>query len=546
MNKKILVIEIGDRLTKVGVISRKKNVVQTHLVFHFTTPSGCVLDGFIMQPDLFAETLKQYIEQYKLQQIKDVIFTVRSSRIISRDVEVPYVPKNRLRSLIMANVDDYFPLDLSTYEVSYSVIGNEKEKGKTPTIHVLITVAPGDILKSYVELAEATNLELDSIDHSANSQFQLVKQLPLPGNVMYVAISPQQMLATFVTGGNFGAQRTFPVGGEEILESALAMGTMEERDSFAESIDLSYQQEWMDSKLSKEEMADASFRLVNGVTRSVEFFKNTQKVAVIETIVLLDSCAAIAGLKDLIQEAVSINTKVLLLHEVTGIESITKCEDVTGYASCLGALYDSLDMLPSSGKKAAREQKDLATKKVLSWVGTIVLCILPILIMFIYGVYQNVQENMRMQMLERQKEDLLYVQEIYDAYIQFEGYEVSMTNLENATLNSNSRLIDFLTELEIKMPENLLLLSANCSETSVAMDIEVTSMYESAVVISQFRTFESIESLVIGAISEVEGEEHDVVSFSITANYVGATEEEFSSTLEPETTTEVGAEGEVF
>ncbi len=116
-----------------------------------------------------------------------------------------------------------------------------------------------------------------------------------------------------------------------------------------------------------------------------------------------------------------------------------------------------------------------------------------------------------------------------------------MEILETASAGANNaQLTAFLEELEVKMPTEILALSASCDEVGVSMNIETTSMEAVALTLSQLRTFESIDSLSISAISEDTDDLGFVrVSFSLSCFY-----KPVPVPVEPGTTEVISEEGD--
>lgn len=78
------------------------------------------------------------------------------------------VKKNKIQSIIEANATDYFPIDVSKYMLSYSVIDVEAEK--TPNskeenkqYHLMVYAAPKAISAAYREFAENAGLTMAGI-----------------------------------------------------------------------------------------------------------------------------------------------------------------------------------------------------------------------------------------------------------------------------------------------------------------------------------------------------------------------------------------------
>ena len=56
-----------------------------------------------------------------------VIFTISSTRVASREVQIPNVKANKIEALVKTNANDYFPVDLTQYEIGHYLAGGLTE-----------------------------------------------------------------------------------------------------------------------------------------------------------------------------------------------------------------------------------------------------------------------------------------------------------------------------------------------------------------------------------------------------------------------------------
>ena len=73
----------------------------------------------IRDKDSFANALKEELRRHNIRE-KEVVFTLSSSKVVTREVLIPFVKDNKIRGIIDAQMRDYFPMDVSSYTVSYS------------------------------------------------------------------------------------------------------------------------------------------------------------------------------------------------------------------------------------------------------------------------------------------------------------------------------------------------------------------------------------------------------------------------------------------
>ena len=122
MAAKAITIEIGYSLTKICEVDYK---AKTHKIYKsFTVSNGAevINDGALTASPEYVEVLRRALATNHVK-AKQVVFTITSSKIASREVTIPYVKENRIADVVNANATDYFPVDLSKYQLAYTILG---------------------------------------------------------------------------------------------------------------------------------------------------------------------------------------------------------------------------------------------------------------------------------------------------------------------------------------------------------------------------------------------------------------------------------------
>ena len=163
MAGRVISIEIGYSLTRVCEMDYKAKSPKIYNSFTIPTMEGIVNDGALVLKPQYIEDLRKAIIDHKIK-AKQVVFSVSSAKIASREVTIPFVKENRIADVVKANAADYFPVDLSQYQLAYSIletIGTEKGNQQ---YKLLVLAAPSAMLDGYYELASALKLEVLGIE----------------------------------------------------------------------------------------------------------------------------------------------------------------------------------------------------------------------------------------------------------------------------------------------------------------------------------------------------------------------------------------------
>ena len=152
---KVLNIEVGDRVTKICVSEKNKKNYSISNSFLMQTPVGAVRDGQIIAIDVMALALREALVKNGVSGVKNVTFTLSSTKVASREVMLPPVKDNRIKDVVETNKSDYFPVDMSGYCIAHTLL-ERVESGDHPGCRVQVTAAPRPLLEGYAALAEAT------------------------------------------------------------------------------------------------------------------------------------------------------------------------------------------------------------------------------------------------------------------------------------------------------------------------------------------------------------------------------------------------------
>lgn len=509
MADKVLNIEIGDRLSKVCRTVKRGKGIQLESSFIFRTPDGAVTDGLINDTKALAEVLRAELARRGLATTKEVIFSLASGRIATREVTLPPVKDNRVQALVETNAADYFPVDMSGYKVAYTIL--ERLGGETPGLRVQVMAAPMSLTESYVALADACGLKIQYIDYSGNSQYQALRMLQSKGTVMYVNVSTSSTYCTFLTNGVLMLQRSFAFGGNDLV-SAYLSATGRENEAYLDALgELSRSGA---EPVSQDEAADMLERLVSSIVRSVNFFSSmrTAQSVGVEQIILIGACAHLAHLRDLVAENSGIRT--IYLDEFPGITKQDEdSTEISSYIACIGSAVAPVDFLPVGYKNRNRLGGKRVKKKSSSLSGGVVICAVCVvgsLLLCTIAALGYLSEQRKLQSMQSRINELAPAQLIYDTYVEYSDTVKGLQVIKDAAVDHNAQLESFFEELERKMPASIVILTASCTNEGVTMEVTVPSLNEAAVAVNQLRSFASIQVVSVGEVTE-QADESGVV-----------------------------------
>lgn len=513
MAGKNLSIEIGEQVTKVCCVTPHGKVGQLERDFLFLTPEGSVSDGVINDVEVLAEELKNQLARHGLGGMKDVTFVLSSGRIANREVTLPPVKDNRIQQIIEANASDYFPVDMSGYQVSYMLL--ERNGGENPGVRVVVIAAPTAMLETYAVLADKCGLRIAAMDYSGNSQYQLLRTIPKAGVTMYVNLDCANTVVSVLADGVMSLQRTFVYGGAGLVNAYLTSHTDE---NFLTALKLLRAKA---DAFTEEETAGILDRLIGSVERSCDYFSSTQTRSV-EQIVLMGSCSHLPHVADLIANSSGVAT--VLLDELPAAEKPAAWADnAEEYIACVGCQLSPVNLIPVSYQDRRKKRGLQVSGSSDSLRGGILICCVCVaaaLILCATAVLGYFSRQREIQSMQDRMNELSYAQTVYDTYVSYTAFADGLQVVSNTADGKNAHMVQFLEELERKMPASIVLLSATCDDTGVIMDVTVNTYEEAAVVISQMRTFASIDVVSVTSVSMQPSDTGaEKANFTISAFY---------------------------
>ena len=570
MAAKTLNIEVGKRLVKICVSEKKGKAYSVSESFSFPTPDGCVLDGQVVSEVAMGDKLMGELSNHDIK-ASEVVFSIASTKVATREVTMPTVKDDQVKAIVETNAAEYLPIDVSKYTMDAIVLERDEQE-----MRVLVIAVPNAMINSYIALADYTGLTITALDFSGNSQFQVLKGISGEGVNMFVSVDTDSTLVTFVEGGNLLLQRFLPVGGDEMIcrymgiksmednEYLTALGEVsetaedvgitvreskpveeetesgeavienhdddEEDDGAAEIEEEGYTpapvvrpQRYMDNDtgIRYPELDDSLTKIVGGIIRSVDFFlgsAHTDKQ--VEKIVIMGSCAHLMGLKKRLFESLGADT--YWLEEVKDLQKLANSiDDISIYIDCLGARVAPLDLLPKDyvSRTSSKKSGGLINKDNFGIVA-IIACAVIALGLTGYSVGMNLIKTNKDKELDEQIAQYQEAKQNYDDYIVYKAGDTDLQSFVDGYITNNAHVIEFLEELEMRMPADISIMTANFNNEGVSMNITVPGFDEAANVIRAFRSFNSVGEISCSGLTSTGGENSNgQVSFTITFEY---------------------------
>lgn len=555
MNNRVLSIEIGNSFTKICEIDYKVKKPKVYKVLTVETPEGVVVDGMLQPTQEYADHLVNALGTNGIR-TKRVIFTISSTRVASREVQIPNVKANKIEALVKTNANDYFPVDLTQYEIGHYLAGGLTEEGK---LRVMALAVPKALLNSYYQLAQMCGWEVECFDYSSNSLYQILRDEKSEKVTMMIKIDENSTIVTVLSAGKVLLQRTVAYGVQDAIETMIASGAYAVNDpmSAVERFqkktclnrvlhpgDKLWEENagrWEDEDAGNAEVTAARQKitsslepLIVGVSRVIDFYDSRNSDTPIERTYVTGLGGSFSGMSKLFTNCLERKVHTLSdMDDKIGMSKAIRSTRPAAYISCLGAVLAPVGLIDKSTQKAKGLTVVSGTNYTFVSVAVLVLGVILSIAMAVTSMtryFGTVAENVALQ---ARVEELQPAQAVYNEYLSAAAQYDKYKYLYEYTENPNENLVEFINELEQILPSSFWTNSFSSDLEGISMSVSVVGKEAAARTILNIRNMKSISDVQISNITDTQNElGESAVTFSITGTYadIHADTEETEST----------------
>lgn len=222
LSGRALVVQITEREIRIAQMTLGSDAISEQVIL--PTPPNAVEDGQLVGLDALHDAMEPVLRQGLFRRCRKVVFSLCSTQVISESVTVPAVKKQqRLGQMLLANMDEYFPIDPGEYQLSWESVGVEQREDAR-LLRVQLWAVPRAMLQRYYALANSMGLSVAAVDFCGHSHATAVDaDFALPkhakssadtddGVCLYINAESELLLLTFVHNGQVKLQRLLQRG----------------------------------------------------------------------------------------------------------------------------------------------------------------------------------------------------------------------------------------------------------------------------------------------------------------------------------------------
>lgn len=472
MANKVLSIYVGMDAIRIAEMQKSggnKAVVLTNAA-EIATPNNSVNDGYLVDITAISEAIRTAVFGRGFS-AKEVIFTITSKKIASKEVEIPYQKsRKKLQQLLQTNSGEYFPMsNAGDYSFAFSVLEDyQTETGRMTRISAV--AAPNDLVKCYYELAEELKYTVQSIDYFGNSVIQLLSMQMAEGRTdLVLQIEKDTTFVNVMRGKTLILQRSVPYGKNAVINAMMDVKKISEKDAKT----LLSNETLLDQHVTADEYAQTVQYLVNGIGRVVEYHRTKNKSDLLQGIKVFGEGSAIAGIERILER--ELGAPVEHFETLAGVaikgQAALTAEEVLRYLPNIGAVIAPIGLSVETSSSTSAGIGSETVFKVL--VGALIVATAAMggWVTYTAVTYHNVVEQK-----EQLEQDIAKIQDIEQIKVDYDNaiaeFDI-VSAFEQSTHSDNELLLKFILDLEKMMPTDTTI--NNLSAVDGDISFEVTS-----------------------------------------------------------------------
>lgn len=559
MAKKVISIETGIQWTKVALVDYRKKNPPVHEAFAFRTPEHAVEDGYIRDKDSLARALKEELVRRQIVE-KDVVFTLSSSKVVTREVVIPYVKDNKIKGIIDAQSRDYFPMDISGYTISYSKMDVVEDDGKKQ-LKLLLVAIPDNLLGNYVSFAQLAGLKAETFDYIGNGCIQLMCD-SFVDNAMIIQLEEQATVISILENKKLAFQRVTPYGygatisavvdhpilgiddEEKAFDFLLEHNVIFNKPSMPDNGDPAQQAiDQAQADEAYEDLAESLRYHLRIANTALDYYQNQVKKEFVGNVYLVGDGSRFAGIHKLFAQELPLPlqkidfAKIIDLRNQNGVNDQKKAgkkkhQDYTdpvleessslrqpraatpvGFLSVIGAAVHPLDAKPKEMQEADSKKNDLHTAYVLL-AGSLLISLLLILGSSVRQLIAHSEHRH----LTDQLEALAYVQQTYDESSSVQQEEQVYVAIDDATKTKNEYLLPLIEQLEAELPSAIKVTSMQTDDNLITLNMTADRKITVGQMLLNFQNVTLLTDPSIPSMSEQTDEESGSSEWTYTVN----------------------------
>lgn len=510
VNGRYISISVNNEYIKLCEASRSNKTTTVHKVVTISAPEGLYNDGDILDIKGLAKVIRSALDDNRMN-CNDVVFTIASNKIATKEVFVPDVKGSKLDKIIATNSSEYFPVNIEDYVVQYYPLEKVQEEDAVK-LKVVVVAAPAKLIDKYYELAKNMGLKVAYIDYAGNSMYQLLRQQIDKSTSMVISIEEDSTIVSIFTNGVMQLQRSVHYGKSLMVNTVMNQYKLD-YDAALHKLQTEY---LLGKSVDSNDITESVRALISNISRISDYYVSRNN-SHIEKIYIIGNATTIRGFTKLLSN--EFNMEIVPIENLEGVVSDRRtyvdASSLTAYTTVIGAFIAPINFI-STVKKEEDKKKDTGKSMAL----IVVVAVAASLVLVLYPGIQLMFSNMEVESLKTEVKKLEAIETVVNDYYAAKDENTDIKAFKTQATNNDDSVETFVKELESKLPSDAVIKSLNVTAGTVTMSVTAGSKSSVGECILQLKSIPTVDNVIVASESESKDNTGTIqVSFSVTCTF---------------------------
>jgi type IV pilus assembly protein PilM len=161
-----LALDIGASTVTAIQLAGSGNRVKLRRFYEAALPDGLVVDGEIVDADLFGRELKGFVHRNGLRGRATQV-SVSNQKVIVRNIDMPEMTEAELIGAIEYQAQDYIPIPVEDAVLDFQILGRRTDLDGQPRQEVLLVAAQRTMVETLLSSLKQAGLKVSGVDVSS-------------------------------------------------------------------------------------------------------------------------------------------------------------------------------------------------------------------------------------------------------------------------------------------------------------------------------------------------------------------------------------------
>lgn len=226
-NRSAIGVDLGTSHIKIVELRKTEVGAQLVRVGIEPTPSGCVKDGVVTDPEHMGQSLRKALKAAKIRS-RRVLAAIAGQGVVVRHIRLPRMTREELTEAMKWEAERYIPFPTEEASIDFDIVERTDDM-PAGEMEVMLVAAQRKIVDSHVEALRQAGLVPTAMDLQPFAVLRALSyrpfglgfltQKPVPGAKAYVDIGAGTTDLTIAEGEKLRFTRIVPIGGTDFTKA---------------------------------------------------------------------------------------------------------------------------------------------------------------------------------------------------------------------------------------------------------------------------------------------------------------------------------------